>query len=459
MASTNLETIDDDHERGGESAGAVRPGVVIVYSDQRPRSVALPLVDGAIELGRDELAAVECPDGRVSRRHVRVEREGERWAVRDLGSRNGTFVDGRPAQVARNLAAPVVRIGHTVLLPVRDVVPFQSGGIAVRDGAVVGPALAAFYDRVAAVARSGSHLLILGESGAGKELAAATFHAATGAARPLLAVNCATIPPELAERVLFGATRGAYTGAVADAPGLVQAADGGTLFLDEIAELAPSVQAKLLRVLETRQVTPLGGVKAVPVSLRLCAATLKDLRAEVTQGRFRGDLYFRIGRPGLRLPSLSDRREEIPWLIDLALSGAGAKAAASAEFVENCLTRSWPGNVRELFSEVAIAKLSADSLGRSVLGAADLSDEAGRPLESSDDATDADQPNEPIAPGVVEAALREEQGNVARAAARLGFSRGRVRRYIEREGIDLRELRGPASSKTSGTHRRGDVSE
>jgi len=444
VISTNLETIDDDSERGDEGAPASRPGVVIVYSDQRPRSVALPLVDGAVELGRDELAAAECPDGRVSRRHVRVEREGERWAVRDLGSRNGTFVDGRPAQVARNLASPVVRVGHTLLLPVRDVVPFQSPGITARDGVVVGPSLAAFYERVAAVARSGSALLILGESGAGKELAAAVFHAATGAPRPLLAVNCATIHPELAERILFGATRGAYTGAVADAPGLIQAADGGTLFLDEIAELAPAVQAKLLRVLETRQVTPLGGVKAVPVSLRLCAATLKDLRHEVTQGRFRGDLYFRIGRPGLRLPSLCDRREEIPWLIDVALSTAGGKCAASAEFVEACLTRPWPGNVRELLSEVAIASLSAITLGRAVIGAGDLSDEAGRALQRpDDDAPEGGPPTEPIAPGVVEAALREEQGNVARAAARLGFSRGRVRRYIEREGIDVKELRSP----------------
>ncbi len=451
MKVTFPETIDDSYARAGGASRRTRPGLVAVYSGGGPRSVALPLTDGAIELGREELARAGLADGRVSRRHLRVERDDDgRWTVRDLGSRNGTFVNGRPAQLARNLAAPVVRVGHTLLLAVSDVGPYESPGVVTRDGVVVGPAMGEFNQRVAAVAQSGAHLLILGGSGAGKELAAGVYHAATGAERPMVAVNCATIPHDLAERVLFGACRGAYTGAVADAPGLVQAADGATLFLDEVAELAPPVQAKLLRVLETKKVTPLGGVKPVPVSMRLCAATLKDLRAEVAAGRFREDLYFRIGRPEARLPALSERRDEIPWLVALALEGFSApvgRVTAGVEMVEACMLRPWPGNVRELLAETVTAALAASARGRAVIAAGDLDDDAGRPLQRPDAGPEGDEPSEslPLDPRALEETLREEQGNVARAAARLGLSRSRVRRYIEREGVDLQALRTSAS--------------
>ncbi len=302
-------------------------------------------------LGRDEASRTAgVPDKRVSRHHLCVALEGGRWTVHDLGSRNGTFVDGHPCDHAADLAAPVIRMGRTLILPVSDTRPHVSPGLAVRDGVVMGPALAAAHRRIVLVARSGGSLLVSGGSGSGKELAAQAFHAATGSSRDLVAVNCATIQKELAERVLFGARRGAYTGAVADTMGLVQAADGGTLFLDEIAEIDLGVQAKLLRVLETKRVTPLGAVSPTSVDLRLCAATHKDLRAEVAEGRFREDLFFRIGRPQVRLPSLPDRRDEIPWLIEHALTAPPADGATTAtvELMEACLVRRWPGNVREL---------------------------------------------------------------------------------------------------------------
>jgi DNA-binding NtrC family response regulator len=346
-------------------------------------------------------------------------------------------------QSARRLIAPVVRIGRTVMIPVGDFRPYEPGGIVVRDAVVMGPALQRLRERIALIAQSGANLLVLGESGAGKELCAEAFHAASagGPARPFIAVNCATIQKELAERILFGARRGAYTGAT-DVIGLVQAADGGTLFLDEIAELDLGVQAKLLRVLETKRVTPLGAVNPVPVSVRVCAATHKDLRVEVTEGRFRGDLYFRVGRPEVRLPPLRQRREEIPWLVERALASApigGAKLTACAELVEAAMLRPWPGNVRELLSEARIAALSAMADRRTCLAATDLDDEAGCALEPSDE----DPRPEAPAPdaGAMEAALRAEQGNVARAAARLGVARSRVRRFVERQGIDVRALR------------------
>ena len=404
----------------------------------------------AARLGGDRprrLAAAGVPDTRVSGRHVRVTREGRRWSVEDLDSKNGSFVDGREVRTARS-TAPVLRIGRTVMLLVHDVRPFAPPGVDTAGGFVVGPLLRAAHQRAAAIARSGANLLILGESGSGKEICASVYHQATGTGRrPMVALNCATIPRELAERTLFGARRGAYTGAVADAEGLVQAADGGTLFLDEIAELDLGVQAKLLRALETRQVMPVGGVKAVAVDVRLCAATHRDLRDEVAAGRFREDLYFRIGRPDLFVPPLRDRREEIPFLIERALSAlpGDPRPAASAELIEACLLRPWPGNVRELLAEVTSAAVAAATAGRDVMAAANLPERAGAALggpSPGEDTSDHDDGRSPLPKAAIEEALRAERGNVVRAAARLGLSRARLRRLIERARIDVEALRG-----------------
>jgi DNA-binding NtrC family response regulator len=450
--TAGVETESIDEEPGGSPAdrAGAHPGVLVVFSGGRPecRVLAFPAAHDAIEIGRDELAAAGVPDAKVSARHVRVAREDGLWSVRDLDSRNGTFVDGRQVQAGRQLSAPVLRVGRTILLPVHDRRPLATRGVEVAGGVVTGPLLRAAHERAAVIARSGATLLVLGESGSGKELCAAAFHAGGGdAGRPLVAVNCATIPRELAERTLFGARRGAYTGAVADSEGLVQAAHGGTLFLDEIAELDLGVQAKLLRVLETRQVTPMGGVKPVAVDVRVVAATHKSLRAEVVAGRFREDLYFRIGRPELRLPPLRERREEIPFLIDRALRAlpGGATITASAELVEACLLRPWPGNVRELLAEARTAAVAAAAAGRELVAAGDLDEDAGEALDGG--GAEEAAPDEPAGgplpePAAIEAALRAEQGNVARAAARLGLSRSRLRRFIARAGIDLQALRG-----------------
>src|SRR5262249_30230012 len=204
----------------------------------------------------------------------------------------------------------------------------------------------------------GSTLHITGETGSGKELAARRFHE-TGP-RPdgkFIAVNCATIPAALAERLLFGARKGAYSGADTDTEGYVQAAHGGSLFLDEVAELELAVQAKLLRVLETREVVPLGGSHGKKVDVRFCSATHGGLRARVADGRFREDLFFRIGRPEVRLPPLRERAEEIPWLVQAALEGA----TAHVSLVERALACAGRGNTRELALETREAARPAAS--------------------------------------------------------------------------------------------------
>jgi DNA-binding NtrC family response regulator len=283
-----------------------------------------------------------------------------------------------------------------------------------------------------------SSLLISGESGTGKEIAARAFHAAEpkpGA--PFIAVNCATIPKDLAERLLFGSRRGAYSGAI-DASGYAQAANGGTLFLDEVAELPAEVQTKLLRMLEAREVVRLGATSPERVDVRVCAATWRDLREAVAAAGFREDLYFRIGQPEVRLPPLRERVEEIPWHIRQVLdeSPASRQLAVSAAFIEACALRRWPGNVRELRSEVrraCAAKLADDRQ----LDARDLAPTAGLPFPV--------QP--PAAARVIgvedeiAAALRAERGNVLGAARRLGVQRNKIRRWLERHGLDAHHFK------------------
>ena len=293
-----------------------------------------------------------------------------------------------------------------------------------------------------------STLLLTGESGTGKEIAARTFHAAAGKPNaPFSAVNCATIPRELAERLLFGSRRGAYSGAT-DAPGYVQAADGGTLFLDEVGELSSDVQSKLLRTLEMREVLRLGATVAEPVELNVCAATLRDLRLDVGAGRFREDLYFRIGQPEIRLPALRDRVEEIPWHIQQVLDSHGRDAArtpsASVGFVEACALRHWPGNVRELRCEVRRAAATALVLESIELSASDLSPTGGVALKIASALPLPAFPEDEFA-----AALTSTEGNVAGAARRLGVHRNKVRRWLERHRLDIARFKASRKSPSA----------
>jgi transcriptional regulator with PAS, ATPase and Fis domain len=388
-----------------------------------------------VELGRGTFGGTEVDDERVSRKHAKVALDGARWTITDHGSRNGTFVDGEKVTGARTFDAPrVVHVGRSIFLPVRDVRRFERSEIERRGATVVGPTLRDAYARIERAARAGGPLLVSGESGAGKELAARAFHAAgPRAGGPFVAVNCAAIPEGLAERLLFGAKKGAYSGATQDADGYVQTADKGTLFLDEVAELDAAVQAKLLRVLETKEVLALGASRPRAVDIQVCSAT-RDLRAEVAAGRFREDLYFRVGRPEVVLPPLRERLEEIPWLVAAELGRVPGEVAAGASFVEACMLRAWPGNVRELLGEVRRAAHDAAADGRSTLEAKDLGDDAGRGFAREREGAPA-QKKSPPEKDEIEEALRSANGNVTRAARALGMHRNQLRRWLAKNGV------------------------
>ena len=418
-----------------------QPGVVVVFSGGATMR-AIP-IDGPLELGRECEGAGKLEDGRTSRRHATVAFDDGRFVATDLASQNGSFADGQP--MAPKIATPfsrVLRVGDSLLVPCNDVGPIERWGMRTIDGFVRGPAMQEVLAEVARAARSGSVLHVRGETGTGKEGIAQAFHrAGPRASGPVGAVNCAAIPPALAERLLFGAKRGAYSGADQDATGYLQDSDGGTLFLDEVAELDPLVQAKLLRALESKAVTPLGASKAREIDLGFCSATNKDLRALVAAGSLREDIYFRIGRPMVTLPALRNRPEEIVALIESELAKHAATAHVS--LVEQCLLRPWPGNIRELLAELRTAAQAAASDGNRVL-ARHLSPSAGSlfsalvPEQAPESAETKKR-----APAVVddewrqriEDALRANAGNVAGAARALGLHRTQLRRMIERHGI------------------------
>ncbi len=440
------QTARDSEVSTGVEGPAV-PGAVIVWSGDEPALMPMRLPQPGLIIGR-ELLGPTCTDDRISRQHARVRWNGQSFAVADLGSRNGTYAGGQVIVDGEITVSPpcVLRTGRTVSILVADIRRYEDAKVDTRGEVVVGPSLGEAWQQVERAARTGETLLLTGESGTGKELAARAFHRASGATGELIGVNCAAIPAGVAERLLFGAKKGAYSGADRDADGYLVTADNGTLFLDEIADLDLQVQAKLLRVLETKEVLPLGASKPRTIVVKVVVATLRDLRAEVTAGRFRDDLYYRIGRPEVRLPPLRQRLEEIPWLVWREVNNAAPGLSVHSTLIEACLVRPWPGNVRELLGEIRRSALTAVETGKKVVRAEELEASAGMILAGAlGPATVDNQARTTLPAGparkrpatipehtVIADTLRREDGNVTRAARALGLHRNQLRRYLAR---------------------------
>jgi DNA-binding NtrC family response regulator len=294
-------------------------------------------------------------DKTISRFHCRIAREGNAWRITDTGSRNGTRLDGVKVLAAELETEAVLVLGDSAI----RVKPVSRGHISriavpAQFGAIVGQSAAmqrmfAVLERVAA---SEIDVLINGENGTGKELVATELvQRSARADGPVVVVDCGSISPNLVESELFGHVRGAFTGADREREGAFEAADGGTLFLDEIGELPLELQPKLLRALEAREVRRVGQTKMKRIDVRVIAATNRDLEREVNRGRFREDLYYRLAKVSIRVPSLRDRLEDIPLLVTTFLASMGGRDASklfSPAVIEEMLLHDWPGNVREL---------------------------------------------------------------------------------------------------------------
>jgi len=296
------------------------------------------------------------------------------------------------------------------------------------------------FSAIQQVAETETTVLITGETGTGKELVARAVHEKSGrSARPFLAVNCAGLAEGVLESELFGHVKGAFTGASRDKEGLFAAADGGTIFLDEVGDVSLRLQQRLLRVLQEREVTPVGAVKPRSVDVRIVAATHRDLRAELEAGRFREDLFYRLNVFRIALPPLRERREDIPLLIEEALRRLRERSPAAvpdsvSPLVLRILRRhDWPGNVRELFAAVESAAVRA---GGRRIEAQHLPEEIRREMEGeSEDERYQPPDSEAEERAAIVAALEEAGGVRTRAARLLGMSRTTLWRRMKEFGL------------------------
>ncbi len=393
----------------------------------------------------------------VSRRHCAVELGFQTPILVDLGSSNGSKVDG-VALSSRGVLRPqsVVRLGE--VLAVIDERPVE-GSPTTPALPGTAPAVVRAREALAKAALSTAPVMVLGETGTGKERVAAELHRSSGRKGPYIKFSCAELARELVESQLFGHERGAFTGATNAQRGLFQAADGGTLFLDEVGELHPELQAKLLRVLQEGEVRPLGSSTPQRVDVRVVGATNRDLAAEVERGTFRRDLYARLSYFELRLPPLRERRQDLLWwLAHLTEQLAASSGAPPAHFrlqpdaAELLLLHSWPENLRGLDRFVHRALSSGEpSIGRRVLAAlmpeivaapnsqapasnptSDAPALDSDPRAVRDSASPADRPTREQFLEVYEATGR----NVRATSKHFGKDRRQIYRWLELFGIE-----------------------
>jgi transcriptional regulator of acetoin/glycerol metabolism len=452
-ADTGSTTIT---ETGSPRGAGDRPELALVWLFPQPGVVPARL-DWARQdpllIGRDDACAIRLHGKDVSRRHASLHRNEplHELVIRDLGSRNGIRVNGRPVTAARLSAGDVLRLGGWVGVATSAPGTFREVAPGLLGGALLQTALAPLLQAAA----SDLPIVLEGETGTGKEVVTRSVHRWSGRPGPLVAVNCAALPEGLAEAELFGYRRGAFTGADRPSPGFFRSAEGGTVLLDEVSDLPLPLQAKLLRVLEQREVQPLGETRPVPVDVRVVVAGQQSLTEAVRQGRFRADLLGRLDGVSVRLPPLRKRREDVPALFShfLREQSQGHAPAVEGDLIERLCTHDWPFNVRELV--LLVRRLLVVHAGASTLRAehlpermseaapAALLDELSAPTPAAAELGRARTaaPTEPVELPALLAALRASGGNVARASALLGITRQRAYRLMEGHAVDLEALR------------------
>ena len=462
---------------------STRAGLVLLYAPSFAQfAPAYLLNERDLIIGREPTAGICVPEASVSRQHARIHYKDGHWVLTDLGGRNGTIVDGEFVQEVVLEPLHEIRVGDAIFKFVQA--GAESYGRYRIDGAILGaqpgeetdprtPAarggrIVGGYqiDRLASaikrVSRTELSIIVLGESGTGKEVFAQQLHDWSGRRGAFQAVNCAAIPATLLESELFGYKRGAFSGADRDKMGIVRAADGGTLFLDEIGDMPIEAQAKLLRLLQSKEIVPIGATAPERVDVRIVCATHRDLAKLQQANKFRGDLFARLNEYSLQLPALRERKEDIFALSRALLERHGRpQLGITFPFMTGLLHYDYPFNVREL---EAFIKRGIALCDGAELDTAHLPDEIKELMKVY-----AVRHKQPVTGGVaptgagsvapmgagppaalraaippepeLRALLAQHHGNVAAVGREYGKERMQVHRWLKRYGIDVGEYR------------------
>jgi DNA-binding NtrC family response regulator len=437
---------------GGTSPIHVGPSILRLLSvdlmvvEGPSRGLRVHVEDGVARVGSAAGSQLFLADPTVSRIHCELRLGPDCVVVKDCGSTNGTYVEGVRLREGDVMPGASIRVGNSVFrIESRDTPSFVL--LSDRDsfGELTGASveMRRVYAVLERVARSEATVLIEGETGTGKDVAARSLHAASPrASGPFVPVDCGAIPENLIESELFGHVRGAFSGAIHDRKGVFEEAHGGTLFLDEIGEMPLSVQSKLLRAIETRSVRRVGGNAERPVDVRIVAATNRSLAACANLGTFREDLYYRLAVVEVKLPPLRMRSDDIPLLAEhFHARFAGPDARLPEGFIKTLATRSWPGNVRELrnFIERSVSLGFIDEpvrTARRSSSQAPLSNQLESviplhlPLKEARQAWTAS-----FETHYVRSMLQKTSGNVTRAAELAGVNRRFLQRLVARLGL------------------------
>ncbi len=388
-----------------------------------------------LTIGRDTANLIPINDSYVSLRHARIEKRNESFFIKDMRSRNGTYVNGAKIQEAQLQDGDRVVIGRTEF-------NFSSAAAHIEDRILFNSFNKKWseqLERIPAIAQSDLAVLLLGPSGTGKEVLAKLIHERSARKHfPMVCVNCSALSESLVESELFGHVKGSFTGATVDRKGAFEAARGGTLFLDEIGDLPLSLQPKLLRALENQQIRPVGSDRTIDTNVRIIAATHQNLKDRVTEEQFRADLYFRLNVVQIKTPSLVDRIEDFDSLFYHFAKQQKVRFSYGA--IQKLKEHTWPGNIRELRNTIQRAK--------AFYGQKEVdTDHVYSLLENAPNTMTSDQLIrnrvliKEIEMEMIVARLKANNGNQRQTAAELGMPKSTLHDRIKNYGIKLEQFK------------------